>query len=143
MSTPTQDIMALVRLLLLEDSAVYEKVGERITGPQPARSGTEEDDQLYPRLIVEFAGGETMASGALQMPFVHVYAYSRTSQAEALAIFDTVRPVLRHARLARDGISVKGSIRETRAPDIGYNPQVSAWYVRGNFRATATNLQAP
>ena len=142
MSTPTQDIMALLRLHLMEDAGIFAKVEDRISGPQPARSGTEEDDSLYPRIILEFAAGEALASGSIQRPIINIYAYSRVSQADALAIFDLIRPRLRMARLARDGIGVKGSIREMRAPDYGHNPQVSPWFVRGRFQATATNLTA-
>lgn len=138
MSTPTQDILALVRLLLLDSSAIQAKVDDRITGPFSPRSGTEEGEDLYPRIVVEVIGGGVLSSGALQTPIVYVYAYSRTSQGDAQAIFDLVRPVLRMARLSRDGIGSKGSIRETDGAVSGFNPEIGSWFTRGTFQATTT-----
>lgn len=141
MSTPTQDILALVRLLLVENDAISARVADRVSGPSAPRSGTETGEDLYPRLVVELAGGQVLSSGALQMPIIHVYAYSRVSQADAYALFDLVRPALRMARLARDGIATRGSIRETSSPAAGFNPDVGSWFVRSTYRVTATNLE--
>lgn len=140
MSSPTQDLLALVRLLLVEASSISSIVGDRVTGPSAPRTGTEDADTLYPRIVLDLQGGGMISAGALQNGIVHVYAYSRVSQADAWRMFDAVRPVLRHARLARDGISSTGSIRETGSPVAGFNPDVRSWFVRGTFRAQTTCL---
>jgi hypothetical protein len=140
MSSPTQDVLALVRHLLVEDQKVSARVEDRVTGPAAPRSGSESEEDLYPRIVLEIMGGQVFSSGALQVPIIHVYAYSRVSQSDALAIFDLIRPVLRMARLARDGIPTKGLIRETTGPMTGFNPEVGSWFVRGTYRVNALNL---
>lgn len=138
--SPTQDVLSLIRLLLLEDSGISAKVGDRISGPSASRSGTEKGEDLFPRIVIEAVGGGGMASGALQQLLVHIYGYSRISQADAWAIFDLVRPALRMARLSRDGIVTKGAIRESGSPASGMNPDLGAWFARGSFKVNATNL---
>lgn len=140
MSTPTQDIQSLLRLLLLDSSSIQAKVDDRITGPFAPRSGTEEGEDLYPRIVIEVAGGGVLGMGALQTPVVYVYAYSRTSQGDAQALFDLVLPVLRSARLHRDGIGTSGWVRVTDGPVSGFNSEIGSWFTRGTFRVTATAL---
>lgn len=142
-TTAGQDVLTLIRLLLLEDSTVAFLVEDRITGPFAPRSGTEEGETIYPRIVIDVVGGGMDPQGALQTPIVQIYAYSRTSQGDAVRVYDAVRPVLRMARLQRDGVGVRGTIREAEVPVDGFNSQLGAWYSRGTYRVIATALGAP
>lgn len=140
---PTEELLQLVRLLLLESASVSAIVADRITGPFSDRTGDVEGEDLYPRVVVDIVGGGgAYGFGGLQAPMIHVYAYSRTSQGDAHHLFDVIRPILRRARLARDGISVKGTIQEADSPVTGHNSQTGAWFTRGTYRAIATALPA-
>jgi hypothetical protein len=139
---PTEEVLSLVRLLLLETSGVSSIVEDRITGPFGDRTGAVEGEDLYPRVVVDLVGGGGYGFGGLQAPLLHVYAYSRTSQGDAHHLFDAIRPALRRARLSREGVTVKGSIQEVDSPTTGWNPQTGAWFTRGSYRVMATALPA-
>lgn len=142
-SHPTEGLLQLVRMLLVENAGVSAIVEDRVTGPFSDRTGEVEGEDLYPRVVVDIVGGGgAYGFGGLQSPVIHVYAYSRTSQGDAHHLYDAIRPVLRRARLARDGIAVRGSIQESDSPVTGYNPQTNAWFTRGTYRAMATALPA-
>jgi hypothetical protein len=142
-SHPTEDLLQLVRMLLVENSAVSTIVEDRVTGPFSDRTGDVTGEDLYPCVVVDIVGGGGgYGFGGLQAPTIHVYAYSRTSQGDAHRLYDAIRPVLRRARLSRDGITVKGSIQEADSPMTGYNPETKTWFTRGTYRAIATALPA-
>ena len=139
-NTGTQDLMALVRLLLMDSSTVTAAIADRITGPWAPRSGEEPNDTLFPSLVIDFAGGYSHPSGAIQRPLMYLYGFSRESQADATRILELARPSLRSARLARDGINTKGSIRELETPESGYNPDLRAYFSRCTYQIVATSF---
>lgn len=141
-TTPTQDLQALVRNLLLENAALTTVVADRITGPWAPRSGEEPADTLFPSVVLEIAGGYSHPSRAIQRPLMYVYGYSRVSQADADRVLELARPLLSSARLARDGINTKGTIRELETPDGGYNPDLRAYFARCTYQIVATSLSS-
>jgi len=142
-STPSQDFVALIRFALVEDSATAALVDDRVRGPFAPRSGEEVREDLFPMIVVDRIGGSAVAGGHLQRAIVHVYTYSRNSQGEAYRVWDTIAPVLRSARLQRSGVSASGWMRQSEEPRSGWNPALSAWYVRTTHMVMMTGLTPP
>lgn len=97
-----------------------------------------------PCLIIDMRGGAGGYQGAIQSLQFHLYAYSRTSQDEADAVYHAAYSALQAERLY-DGTTSGGSrvntaagvARETGRPDSGYNEEVGAWFARGLWVAMA------
>ena len=89
---------------------------------------------VMPLIIVDIHGGSANYASASQIVGLHVYGYSRKSQAEALKIYQASYELLNAADLRTEGLSLTGTAVETERPLTGYNDQIRAYFARGTFR---------
>lgn len=134
MANSTSDLLQSLRALLLSDATLFGLVDDRIRTAHVA-----ENDGAAPGMplvIVAPLGGSMPYSGALQVVSLEIYAYSKISEGEALAVYERVHSVLQAARIALDGLDLRGMLRETTRPRHGYNDALLAYYVRSTWTAT-------
>ena len=129
----------LVRQLLLGTPAVQALVGGRIYGAHPQDSDATAIPM--PCVITDVQGGNSNYCGGIQTLSMDVYAYSRTSQDEADAVYQQVYSTMHAARLVNattlaGGAKANpqaGGAREVSRPVNGWNEAVSAWYSLGKW----------
>jgi len=134
LANSTSDLLQSLRALLLSDATLFGLVDDRIRTAHVA-----ENDGAAPGMplvIVAPLGGSMPYSGALQVVSLEIYAYSKISEGEALAVYERVHSVLQAARIALDGLDLRGMLRETTRPRHGYNDALLAYYVRSTWTAT-------
>lgn len=134
MANSVSDLLQSVRAMLLADPAVEALVEDRIRTAHAA--GYEGAAPTMPLVIVAPLGGSMPYSGALQVVSLEVYAYSKTSEGEALSVYEAVHRALQAERVAVDGLNLRGMLRETTRPRHGYNDALLAYYTRSLWTAT-------
>lgn len=131
MANETSNVLAVLRNLLLQDSAVVGLVSNRIRTTHIA-----DPDSVpitYPFVILSVFGGASRYNGHLMNTSVEVYVYSKTGVDEALAIYEQIFRVFQAARLYRSAIATRGVVRETDRPRDGFHDGLVAWYVRATY----------
>lgn len=136
------DVIQLVHRLVSENAAVQALV----PAAECIHSAHIQDGDVgsvaYPLVVVTPAGGGFMRyqGAAMSQPF-EVYAYSRTSQSDAIRLYDACALALQAQQLidttvlasgARN-ITFTGYTREVERGDVGFNAKAQAWFARGRF----------
>ena len=135
-ANPTSDIRQVLRATLTGDATVSGYVSDRVYGAHLQ----DPDAQTvgYPLVIVEITGGGMIRVGRLNDITMMLWAYSRTSLADAEEIYRACSAVLHAERLTLTGISVNVIPTETGRPTDGWNENTRAHYVVGRWRVQAT-----
>lgn len=134
MPNSVSDLLQSVRAMLLADPAVVALVEDRVRTAHTAGYGGAAP--AMPLVIVAPLGGSMPYSGGLQVVSLEIYAYSKRSEGEALSVYGEVHRVLQAARVAVDGLDLRGMLRETTRPRHGYNDALLAYYSRSLWSAT-------
>lgn len=131
-SSNIETLLQLIRKHLLESSTILSLVDGRCY----TAHFFDFDNQTVqmPLIIIDVDGGDANYSSATQLVKMHVYAYSRKSQAESLKIYQAAYERLNASDLRIDGISLTGTAVETSRPITGYNDQIRAYFSRGSYR---------
>ena len=132
----TADIRQVLRATLIADALVSSYVSDRVYGAHLQ----DPDAQTvgYPLIIVEITGGDLIRTGRLNDLSMALWAYSRTSLADAEEIYRSCTVILHAERLTVTGISVNVIPTETGRPTDGWNENTRAHYVVGRWRVQAT-----
>lgn len=126
----------LVRDILLQDSDVTDLVGSSVYGHH--LQAPDVSTVSYPMVVLEVKSGVTDVS-SFQKVVLDLYAYSRTSAGEALALYDACQKRLQQEILRRDGIDIAGYAVEQTRPNEGYNDIVRGYYCVGEFMIRMVN----
>ena len=129
----------LVRQLLLGTSTVAAIAGDHVYGNHP--QDPDASNIPMPCVIMDVQGGGSNYCGGIQNLGMDLYAYSRTSQDDADALYQAVYAALHAARLVSTvtgtgGAKVNpqaGGAREVARPVNGWNEAISAWYALGKW----------
>jgi hypothetical protein len=133
MANSTADLLLSVRLMLIEDSLVSSLVEDRVRTAHVAQAGGAAP--LMPLVIVAPIGGAMPYGGGFSATSLEVYCYSKTSEGEALAVYEAVHRRLQAARIAVESVSLRGLLREAGRPRHGYNDALLAYYTRSLWTA--------
>lgn len=140
----TANAKQLVRKVLMDSAAVQAVLGAAGAVYAAHPQAPDSSAIVMPCLITDFVGG----AGGYQAGFQHLsfdlYAYSRTSQDEADAVYDAAYAALQAQRLvcattkAAGGLvnPAAGMVREVQRPASGWNPDTDAWWARGKWVAS-------
>jgi hypothetical protein len=132
-SVKTAEVKQLLRAHLLADSALAALVGGRVYGVHLEDADAQTVLQNGPMVVFEMLAGSLRWHGAVAIPTVEVYGYSKRSSDEASQVYDAVVDALQHERLTIGSLDVRGLARETQRPLDGYNTQIRAWFNRGRW----------
>ncbi|MGI9554803.1 MAG: hypothetical protein ACR2M6_02410 [Vampirovibrionia bacterium] len=125
------DVVQLIRMTLLESSAVTNIVSSRVFSTHFI--DYEEATANFPCVIIERQGGNARYADSMQSIRYHIYTYSKISTDEAMELYNHVYEQLHSTRLHIDGIDTKGYSIETSRPIEDYNMVCKGWYAKGNF----------
>ena len=133
MSSNPVELLQLVRLHLLSNSAVTDLVGERIH----TTHFMDFDDvtRQLPAVILELAGGSMAYNQNFQSATMFLYCYSAQNSAQTLDLMQACKNALHAERLAHNSIGMRGMLEESTRPIQGYNDSVRAWYCRSTYLA--------
>ena len=134
MPNSVSDLLQSVRVMLLADPALVALVADRVRTAHAA--GFEGAAPAMPLVIVAPLGGSMPYAGGVQVVSLEVYTYSKTSEGDALSVYEEVHRVLQASRIAVEGINLRGMLRETTRPRHGYNDALLAYYARSLWTAT-------
>ena len=135
MATSAINVLQLVSRTLVANSTVQTFVGPRVlTGH---RFDASENTIEMPVIIIAPQGGSAMMNKIKQAQTFHLYAYSKTSEGQALDLYAAAFDALCSTRLYNANISTAGYAYETDRPRSGYNDRLIAWYARGTWTAQA------
>lgn len=125
------NVIQLLRIVLVNNDLISDLVGPRVlTGH---RFDADENTIPMPAIILSAEGGLAMSNKAKQQQIIHLYAYSRTSEGEALDVYAAAYDALESARLFHEHISTAGYCYETDRPRTGYNDRMVSWFARGTW----------
>lgn len=127
----TQNVLALVKKLLIDNSEITDLVSDRIhtTHFYDLDNITVE----YPCIILDFRSGKAGYGKSHQVFDLDIYVYSNINNDQAISIYSKIYETLQGVRLYNININDKGYIREVKRPDNGYNPKVMSYYSMGVF----------
>ena len=134
MGNSLRDTMQCLRSMLLADSTVVGLVGNDVFMEHilDADQGT----VPFPCIIFALAeGGSSSYSRAHQRFVIDLYAYSKSTSDNAMAIYDAVYNVFQSANVSTDNVTLKGWLRETERPAAMFNNALGAFTVRGEWLA--------
>ena len=120
-----------IRQLLINDSAVYDAVSNRVFGNHLQTPDLKTVE--FPLVIVEFYLGDTSPVGGYQKVIFEVWCYTRAGSGEALELYDKCFNALQHNLASVEGISAKGYCVEMNRPTEGFNEMPRAYFARGRW----------
>ena len=126
------DPIQVIRAALVSDTSLYAVVADRVFGAHLEDPDAQAAN--YPLVILESTGGDLRRFGRLQVLAVSLWAYSRTSAAEAQEIYRLASTVLQVERLTLSNVSQTVVGQETGRPDVGWNEATRAHFARGRWR---------
>ena len=129
-----EQLMFLVRSTLMADADVAALVDNRIHGGH--LENPDATTAQYPLVVLDFRSGKALTSG-YQSVLMELMAYSRNNYGEALRVYDACQAVLQQGLLRRDGVGVAGYAMEEFRPLEGFNPDIRAYFVEGQFTIRA------
>lgn len=134
----TSDINAVLRHTLMQDQAVFSIADGRVYTSHGRDA--EEATRTYPTVIMEHHGGTDYAQAPVAARRVYLYAYSNRSADEAFRLYDAVKEVLQRRGVGGRLDAMGQPCEPVCAYGIersgvfnGWNPEVSAWFVRGEW----------
>lgn len=133
MATPVSDVTQLVTAALVNTSGVSALVGGRVFSGHSRDADAQTAE--YPRVVVLVRGGRRLYASRVGDVVFELYAYSRTSQGEASALYELCREALHGERLVQEGITPATVPEETLGLHSGYDAVGQAWYAWGRFKA--------
>tara|TARA_Y100000310_G_C20426603_1_gene689384 strand:+ start:277 stop:708 length:432 start_codon:yes stop_codon:yes gene_type:complete len=130
-----EQLKLLVRNTLLDNSTLTTLVSSRIHGAhiQTPDEGTVD----FPLVIIDFSAGFVDQPGAYQLVTMDLWAYTKSSSGEALAIYDACFDALHMQTLRQTNVKAAGYSRESLRPREGWNEQLRAYYAQGEFAIRA------
>jgi|19_taG_2_1085344.scaffolds.fasta_scaffold152655_1 hypothetical protein len=134
MGNSLRDTMQSLRAMLIADSTVTGLVGNEVLMEHilDADQGT----VPFPCIIFALAEGGSSSYARSHQRFVFdLYAYSKSTSDNAMAIYDAAYNVFQSARVTTDNVTLKGWLREVERPAAMYNGALSAFTVRGEWMA--------
>lgn len=123
----------VLREFILRSPEMSALVGERVFSSHLSDADGGTLLKSGPLVIFNFDGGDLRWHGAVQIQFMHVYAYSKNSLIEAARVYDALCELIQHERIAVEGIDATLVTRENERPIDGYNKHVEGWFVRGRW----------
>ena len=126
MTISTQDLLIAVRRKLIASSEVTALVKDRVhtTHFYDFDNGTIE----LPAIIIEQVGGSSNYGAGNQSSTFYLYAYSKESSAQSVAVYDAIFSALHAERI--EGDVVKGMAQEVSRPISGYNSVARSYFSR-------------
>ncbi len=132
MGNSLRDTLQILRAMLVNDSTVKKLVGNEVRMEHilDVENGT----VRFPCIIFALAeGGRSSYDSAHQRFVMDLYAYSKGSSDNAMAIYDAAYNVLQAARMTTTNVDMKGYVREVERPSAMYNSALQAFTVRGEW----------
>lgn len=126
------DALQVVRAALVADTSFATLAGDRVYSAHLEE--TDAQGATYPLVILEQTGGNLIRVGRYQVLAVSLWAYSRTSAAEAQELYRLASVVLQVERLTLANVDQKVVPQETERPVIGWNEVTRAHFARGRWR---------
>ena len=127
----TQNVIAIVKKLLIDNSDITDIVQDRIH-----TSHFYDLDNItieYPMIILDFQAGRAGYGKSHQIFNLDVYVYSNINSDQCLSIYSKVYETLHASRLYNSNLEDKGYMREITRPENGYNGKVMSYFVMGTF----------
>lgn len=122
----------LLRSVLMADAGVAALVGNRVWGAHFQDSDGK--TVTYPMVIIDFRAGSVGPNGVYELIIMDLYAYGRKSAGFALELYQACYEALQNATLRKDGIPVAGYCVESIRPLEGWNENVRAYFVQGQYQ---------
>lgn len=133
------DVKQLIRERLVANTTVDGLVRGRVHTAHPRF--TDPQTIEMPCLIVDVINGRGQYSGGSQGFVFDLYAYDRTSDGDADALYKAAYEALNMERLfnattanGTRALSAAGYSYEVERPIVMYNSDVGAWFARGKWR---------
>ena len=121
----------LVRLKLIETTAITDLVDERIYGEFPVDPNSR--TMNYPLIVFDFFSGLMNYSSTYQRANFHVYCFSRNSSDEAARLYDLCAKSLHAQKLRFTGVDLAGYSIETARPNEEWDVNARAHACWGRF----------
>jgi len=122
----------LVRLTLINTTAITDMVDERVMGEFPVDPDAR--TQKFPVVVVDFFSGRRNVSSTYQEANCHVYCFSRKSSDEVAELYDLCSNALHMQLLKQDGIEVGGYAEETARTNEGWDVNARCHVAWGRFK---------
>ena len=129
--TDTTTSKKLVRLKLIETTALTDLVEDRIYGEFPVDPNAR--TMNYPLVVFDFFSGKRNVSSTYQQANFHIYCFSRNSSDEAARLYDICCNTLHMQTLVFTGIDVGAFAQETARTNEEWDVNARAHVAWGRF----------
>lgn len=128
-------VSQLLHMTLSANTALVALVGDKIRGSH--QWDAEAGSFGTPCLIIDVSGRRGGYGGRHQHVAFELYAYSKLSKIDAVALYDVAYTALHGVRLYDPAgtIAQAGYARESEGQIAGWNDKLQAWFSRGIWRA--------
>lgn len=133
------DVKQLLREKLVANATVDGLIRGRVHTAHPRYTDPQQIEM--PLLIVDVINGRGQYGGGSQGFVLDLYAYDRTSDGDADALYKAAYEALNMERLynatTTNGarvLTAAGYVYEIERPVVRYNQDVGAWFARGKWR---------
>jgi hypothetical protein len=126
------DALQVVRGNLVANTTLVAEIGDRVYGAH--LEDADAQGATYPLVILEQTGGDLRRFGRLQDIALSIWAYSRTSAAQAQDVYRLASQVLETERLTLENVTQVVVAQETERPVVSWNEKTRAHFARGRWR---------